>query len=185
MESGKERIVSATIKLLQKHGPVATTTDRVAVAAGCAKGLVHYHFRTKSALWSEIVQTLGKRRHERWAKAFSGAKWAVTDTWKIVLADRREGIVRLIASIGGEDRDTDDAISSVTQQFSRTMTEAVRRFLDRMEMDPGVPIEQLGWSLSSVLHGTIIQLDAKPGRSPRVLSSATPKPIQRRRNPRR
>jgi hypothetical protein len=94
----------------------------------------------------------------------------VTDTWKIVLADREEGIVRLIASIHGEHEAIDETISDLTQEFGLTMTDAARRFLARMGMEPGVPIEQLGWSLASVLHGTVLQLDA--GGPPDILEDA-------------
>jgi AcrR family transcriptional regulator len=194
-QSGKVRIVKATIQLLHEKGAAATTTDRVAAAAGCAKGLVHYHFGTKSALWTAVIGTLAERRRNRWSKAFTGRKWAVTDTWKIVLEDREDGIVKLIASIIGQDRETDDAISQTTQQFGHTMTDAVRRFLERMDMEPGVPIEQLGWSLSSVLYGTIVQLDAgAPAEILAdawaaawlgVLSSGNPRPPQRPRRKRR
>lgn len=160
VETGKEKIIEATVGLVKGDGPGAATTDRVAAAAGCAKGLVHYHFKTKGALWTAVIKRLAEKRRARWTKAFSGAKWAVTDTWKTVLADRRDGIVKLMVTVSGEDPETDDAISEAALQFGHTMTEAVQRFLTRMEMEPGVPIEQLGWSLASVLHGTIVQLDA-------------------------
>ena len=60
METGKHRIVEATIALLQERGATGTTTDRVAVAAGCAKGLVHYHFGSKASLWSAVLEDLAK-----------------------------------------------------------------------------------------------------------------------------
>ena len=170
METGKHRIIEATIGLLQERGAAGTTTDRVAAAAGCAKGLVHYHFGSKASLWAAVLTDLAKKRRDRWAKAFTGTKWAVTDTWKNVVADRQEGIVRLIASIHGEHAETDKAIEEITQQFGQTMTDAAQRFLARMGMEPGMPIEQLGWSLASVLHGTVLQLDA--GGPPEILQDA-------------
>ncbi len=170
METGKHRIVEAAIALLQERGPTGTTTDRVAVAAGCAKGLVHYHFGSKASLWTAVLADLAQKRHDRWAKVFTGTRWAVTDTWKNVIADKDEGIVRLIASIQGEHEETDHAIEDVTKQFGQTMTDAAQRFLARMGMEPGVPIEQLGWSLASVLHGTVLQLDS--GGPPDILEDA-------------
>ena len=55
-EATRKAILDATEALLMLRGAHTLTIDAVAREARCAKGLVHYHFRTKGQLLVEVVQ---------------------------------------------------------------------------------------------------------------------------------
>lgn len=61
-DRARVRILDATLDQLREHGLADLTLDRVARRAGCAKGLVNYHFGTKARLLEEAARQLGRQR---------------------------------------------------------------------------------------------------------------------------
>ncbi len=60
--------------------------DRVALEAGCAKGLVHYHHGTKRELLGRVSEALAHARHARRIEALSGSGAEALDRLWLVLA---------------------------------------------------------------------------------------------------
>jgi AcrR family transcriptional regulator len=54
----RERLLAASAMLIATEGPSALTLDRAAEAGGVSKGAILYHFRSKDALVSALVQAL-------------------------------------------------------------------------------------------------------------------------------
>lgn len=52
----KEQIVAVALKLAEKHGYMAVTSDKVATEAGVSKGLVFNYFRTMPQLRRDIMR---------------------------------------------------------------------------------------------------------------------------------
>lgn len=52
---GREDIKRAALSAFAKHGFRGTSIDQIAVRAGVAKRLIHYHFGSKDALWQQAV----------------------------------------------------------------------------------------------------------------------------------
>lgn len=52
---GRAAIKKAALMAFAKHGFKATSIDQIAKAAGVAKPLVHYHFKSKDDLWRQAV----------------------------------------------------------------------------------------------------------------------------------
>jgi TetR/AcrR family transcriptional repressor of bet genes len=83
----QERIVDAAIDVLIKKGLNRWTIDAVAREAGCAKGLVHYHHRTKAKLLAEVAARLSRRRfHQRRAALEHPGAQGLDGLW-VVLGD--------------------------------------------------------------------------------------------------
>lgn len=88
----KDAIVHAAVRVLIRSGLNKWTVDEVARQAGCAKGLVNYHHRSKEHLLRLAAQTL---RDDRWASRLA----AVTDRradaldrlWATLLEEVRVG----------------------------------------------------------------------------------------------
>lgn len=66
----QHRIVDAATSILVREGLAGWTVERVAREAGCAKGLVHYHFTTKWQLLSLVAAALRRERIARRMTAF-------------------------------------------------------------------------------------------------------------------
>jgi len=89
----KETILSASVSSLVEGGLNNWSVDRVARRAGCAKGLVNYHFQAKATLIAASAETIGERRHRRRTDALSAARGAdaVDALWATVVEDVRSG----------------------------------------------------------------------------------------------
>jgi len=61
MASARDRVLDAYETLLIEHGPGAATLDGVAAAAGVSKGGLLYHFASKDALVSGLLDRLRER----------------------------------------------------------------------------------------------------------------------------
>jgi AcrR family transcriptional regulator len=61
MASARDRVLDAYETLLLSHGPSATTLDAVAAAADVSKGGLLYHFASKDALATGLLDRLRER----------------------------------------------------------------------------------------------------------------------------
>lgn len=94
-ERARGRIVEASRAVLLESGVEGWTVDAVARRAGCAKGLVHYHFGTKGAL---LLATAVQLATGRWRRIGAGLQLrgpaAIDALWDSVLAAVRSGETR-------------------------------------------------------------------------------------------
>ncbi len=82
----KSAILAAARTVLIREGYDAWTIEAVAREAGCAKGLVNYHFRSKTLLLAEVARVLREDRqqtrlaplHQRGTEALD-ALWLAID----------------------------------------------------------------------------------------------------------
>src|SRR3990172_3106365 len=61
----KDTILNAAVRVLVRNGLNNWTVAEVAKEAGCAKGLINYHYRSKQALLQHAAATL---RDDRWTR---------------------------------------------------------------------------------------------------------------------
>jgi len=88
----QQRIVEAAKSILLREGLSGWTVERVAREAGCAKGLVHYHFHSKWELLALVASNLRRERIERRAAAFRRQGAAALDAlWEVLLAEVETG----------------------------------------------------------------------------------------------
>jgi AcrR family transcriptional regulator len=86
------RIEGAAIDLLASVGLTDWTVERVAKRAGCAKGLVHYHYNSKSELLARVAERMGRRRHERRLKALApGGPPSIDRLWIDLTTEVNDG----------------------------------------------------------------------------------------------
>ena len=78
-EASKAALAEAAERVLLEAGLSGLSLDRVAREAGCAKGLVNYHFRTKGDLLAAVAARLAARRRERLLTAAQGVGAAALD----------------------------------------------------------------------------------------------------------
>jgi AcrR family transcriptional regulator len=93
MTTMRDEITTAAASLLGDQGLAGWSVDKVAERAGCAKGLVHYHFGSKDTLLSEVRQRVEFRRREDRIGAFSGRAGAsaLDALWEVLAAEVQEG----------------------------------------------------------------------------------------------
>ena len=91
----RETILRAARTVLLRGDITGWTMAQVAGEAGCAKGLVHYHFKTKSALLAEVAGALGDERLRRRGEALEREGTAALDAlWSVLVDEVRSGAFR-------------------------------------------------------------------------------------------
>lgn len=99
----KDSIVAAATRVLLRDGLQSWSVDRVAVEAGCAKGLVHYHHRTKRELLGRVGESLSRARQARRLEALSGSGADALDRlWLALVREVRSGEWAAWAAIAAE-----------------------------------------------------------------------------------
>jgi TetR/AcrR family transcriptional repressor of bet genes len=155
-EQSMGTIIAAAISLVKRHGASGVTVDAVATEAGCAKGLVHYHFKTKKRLWEAVAQSLAKSRSETWEAAFSAetARDAIHATWTLLTDESANGtILAWTTMFGPGTLVTDQMTSESTQRFAGTLGRAASRLIGRLGMKLRIREPEIGLLLASVVSG--------------------------------
>lgn len=137
------------------------SVDLVAKEAGCAKGLVHYHFKTKRGLFEAVAQDIAARRNEAWKDAFDAPSPGVVidQTWRLLTEESAEGVTRAWTSlVGGGAGIPDQTIRDCVAQFARGLGDAASGLLRRLGTEPSVPPQEIGWLLAAVVDGMGLQL---------------------------
>jgi AcrR family transcriptional regulator len=170
-ERARTAILDAAERLLRRGG--SGTIDQVARDAHRAKGLVHYHFRTKSALLAAVAVRLSERRRRGWAEAFDAPTpdAAIRASWQLLVSEHRAGELRAwIALCAEPDPNTGRAVSKEIEAFAAGITEATGGLLTSLGLQPTVPVAEIGRYLASVIQGMGFQLAA--GAAPVELQGA-------------
>lgn len=91
----RENILAAARVVLIRGDLTGWTMAEVAREAGCAKGLVHYHFKTKATLLRDVAATMKESRTEARIGALSGEGTAALDSlWAVLKRETASGEFR-------------------------------------------------------------------------------------------
>jgi AcrR family transcriptional regulator len=97
----RARIAGAARTLLSEHGVRGWSVDDVARTAGCAKGLVHYHFATRDGLLVAVLEQLAAERlAQRTAALAAGGTAALDALWRVMRNDAASGVSRAWSEAG-------------------------------------------------------------------------------------
>jgi AcrR family transcriptional regulator len=147
--------------------------ETVATEAGCAKGLVHYHFDTKQKLLVEAVSRIAQARQAAWREAFATGdpQTAVDRTWALIKQEADSGTLRAWSSLVAlADPKVDQAVSIAAVKLRELMAESMERLFEATGVEAGVPTLELGWLLAAVVHG--VTFHATAGADLGVLENA-------------
>lgn len=172
-EAARKAILDAADLVLKRDGAYNMTMDAVARAAGCAKGLLHYHFHTKQRLLVEAVGRISTEREVQWTQAFDTADphEAIDRTWNVIAQEVESGTLRAWSSLLTlSDSAVDQAVSKASARFRDQITTATRDLLARANCESTLPVDRLGWLLTAVVDGMSFQLAA--GADAEVLADA-------------
>ncbi|MGC2323731.1 MAG: TetR/AcrR family transcriptional regulator [Terriglobales bacterium] len=136
----EQALISAAVKLFASRGYEAATTREIALAAGCAEGLIHRYFHGKSGLLMALVKSRVSRELEEMNSRLAPAPkldqeimqlvlfelkrfWRDRDFFKVFIpcAISHPAIGRLARSLG-------------PQRRARAMVERLEQFAERREL---------------------------------------------------
>jgi AcrR family transcriptional regulator len=160
-KQAKESIIGAAQDLIRQRGATGITVDQVASQAGCAKGLIHYHFKTKRGLLEAVAAHLARKRREAWVAAFRAPspKAAIDQTWGLLTKESEDGTILGWSSMFGPGSVVpDQTVSEAAQGFGTALGDSAHRMLRDLGMVPRIPPSEIGWLLGAVVHGMGFQL---------------------------
>ena len=92
----RAKIIAAAAHVVRQRGLTDWTVESVAKRAGCAKGLVLYHFGTKAAVLTELASRVRLERLERRIDALSvGGAAGLDQLWQVLVSEAEDGTTGL------------------------------------------------------------------------------------------
>lgn len=130
----RDAITDAAARVLVRDGLAGWSVDRVALEAGCAKGLVHYHHGTKRELLQRVATSLAAARQAHRVTALTSAGAAALDRlWLALVREVRSGEFAAWCAIAAAPK-IEGPPSRATD--SEALAAAVARALDLAPWDP-------------------------------------------------
>jgi AcrR family transcriptional regulator len=172
-EQAKQAIVEAAVAELSEKGAATATVEAVAKRAGCAKGLVLYHFKTKQALFESAGAAIAATRAGQWSTAFEAGNPtdAIDRTWALLTKESTDGVTlawsSLLSPIG---QISDQAVKGLADGFASALGTAGMALFESLGTEPRVNEEELGWLLASIVTGMEAALSS--GADPEVIDGA-------------
>ena len=127
-EETRQRILDAAVALLRSSGLTDWTVENVSSKAGCAKGLVLYHFGSKQALIDQIAVEVTAAR---WSARASALRLpparAIDRLWEVLSGEVTSGTFRLWLALVAASATT-TAASFSTSQRQQLATAAATTF---------------------------------------------------------
>ena len=170
----RETILQSAEGLVKERGASAVTVEAVAKAAGSAKGLVHYHFKTKLGLLGAVMERIAQSRTREWLAALEpgSPQSAAERSWNLLTDESVNGVTLAWHTLlQSGDVFVDQSVKNIVNKFSRALGDAFVRLLkEDMHLAPTVPNEEVGWLMTAVIDGIGMQLLA--GASEQELQGA-------------
>ena len=101
-----EVILGAALNVLGSRSLAEWTVDQVAAEAGCAKGLVLYHFKSKETLLLRVAERVHENLRSRRLSALGSAKGAASldRLWAALLSEVKSGEFALWLGLLGDSK---------------------------------------------------------------------------------
>lgn len=134
--STRDRILDALEQLLLESGPLHTTLDAVAAAAGVSKGGLLYHFPSKDAMLAAMVRRLGTRADAQFEAARAGGSSISEFYLQVIDEDEFDDhplYQSAIAALRSNDGQNDE--------IQQAVTELMRRWDDGLREEIADPVQ--------------------------------------------
>jgi AcrR family transcriptional regulator len=152
----RDAILEAAVAEVLHWRGADLTTDAVAARVGCAKGLVHYHFRTKEQLLAAVAAKLWASRQEAWGSTLktADAKDSIAAAWGTLLEEGRDGTALAAATLGARrEQLVVQSVNDGRDEMAASLTSSVRDLLTGLQLRTSVPAEDLSALLLATIEG--------------------------------
>jgi AcrR family transcriptional regulator len=160
-DASREQLLETATRMLMARGSAGVTVASVAEEAGCAKGLVHYHFKTKARLWEAVARHLTVVRCAAWSAALSASdpSEVVSRTWELLTKESVDGSARAWFSLTGPQSPLpDQEVRKMISSFGDIVRASVGSLFDELGVRLRVPIPEVAEILTGLITGVGFQL---------------------------
>lgn len=183
-EASLERILDAALTLMVSRGFTATTVDDIAKQAGLTKGAIYFHFKSKTAILTALLDIIEKLiiggMTERVIKA------GPTSTDKLVAAIHSQGKLAesktkylllftiVLLEFNGTDSMIETRVRSIYGAYLAALEEIIRAGKAAGEFQVDVEPQELAAVVMALEHGTLMEwyLRSKALDGPQLVRAA-------------
>lgn len=157
-QRARRRILDAAERLLREKPHRNITIQQIASKAGCAKGLVNYHFETKDALLAAVADRLAEHRIREWESALGGidVTRALGESWALVLKESSEHpsqVFEALKTAGSEK--TVQSVNRHQSAYFDALSSGALDLLQRAGFQPTIPAPELGALIACGIEGFV------------------------------
>jgi AcrR family transcriptional regulator len=166
-EASMERLTAAAARLFVSQGYRATTLDQIAAAAGYTKGLVYFHFKSKTALLMGLLDRVERHVVDAVVARVEAQGGSAADRMVAFLHTQAElGVERsaevllvLIMSLefGGREGEVSARIAAIYQKLHDLTERVVRDGQRSGEFRTDIPARELATMIMAVHDGTFLE----------------------------
>jgi len=178
-QARKQAILSAAVRVFAETGYRNTEVQRIAEAAGIAKGTVYLYFNTKQDVFMAAVTYAVDRLAERTDAEVQNAVGPVEKIRAVVRAylgffDEDRALVKILAQERGEVGQAEEACYRMFAKNARHLEEILREGITQGLFRPLEP-KQAARILANLLTGTVYAhvLDGRDGRASSAAEAVT------------
>lgn len=165
------QIVAAATRVIARQGYARTSLNDIAREAGMSKGAVHYHFPTKEALVSTVLETatdaVAARTKTAWqaggADPMEALRASVRELWAVRTSGSEE--VRVVSELLAQslhDESLRPQLAAYYRFASSQTTEYLIAVLAGYGLQPRVSAELIPRLLLGLLDGLLLQVFVDP-----------------------
>lgn len=165
------QIVAAATRVIARKGYARTSLNDIAREAGMSKGAVHYHFPTKEALVSKVLETacdaVAERTKDAWQRGghdpFEALRASVRELWRARTA--RSDEVSVVADLLAQalhDESLRPQLAGYYRFASSQTTQHLVTVLASFGLRPRVSPELIPRLLLGLLDGLVMQVFVEP-----------------------
>ncbi len=165
------QIVAAATRVIARKGYARTSLNDIAREAGMSKGAVHYHFPTKEALVSKVLETacdaVAERTKDAWQRGghdpFEALRASVRELWRARTA--RSDEVAVVADLLAQalhDESLRPQLAGYYRFASSQTTQHLVTVLASFGLRPRVSPELIPRLLLGLLDGLVMQVFVEP-----------------------
>ncbi|MGE0790549.1 MAG: TetR/AcrR family transcriptional regulator [Sandaracinaceae bacterium] len=165
------QIVAAATRVIARQGYAHTSLNDIAKEAGMSKGAVHYHFPTKEALVSKVLETateaVAARTKDAWSAGgqdpFEALRASVRELWAVRTSGSEE--VRVVSDLLAQslhDPSLRPQLAAYYRFATTQTTEYLTLVLAAFGLRPRVAPEMIPRLLLGLLDGLLLQVFVDP-----------------------
>ncbi len=159
-------IVDAAMRVIARQGYAHTSLMDIASEVGMSKGAVHYHFPTKEALMSKVLETacdaVAERTREAWTakegNPVEQLRGALRELWRVrsELSNEAKVVADLLAQ-SLHDQSLREPLAEYYRFASSQVNEHLALHLQSLGLKPKVDMAMVPRLLHAMLDGLLMQ----------------------------
>jgi AcrR family transcriptional regulator len=166
----KQIILDAARKVLTRYGYDGTTISLIATNAGVSRGLLHYYFKSKDEILSQVIKNYTKSGtteiNEFFSQNLTPEDYAagITAWFKDIIINDSYLFLSIYegVTLSRHSRVLNSEIADSYIQWKQAMEIGLKQAQEKQNITPKIPVKELAALISALIDGMGLQFLADP-----------------------